>query len=54
MPKFKSPFEDGEVYLVPAVKDQSGRDWNYIVVCCSPLYNGVYKVPANNYKSYKR
>lgn len=43
-PKLKNP-ETGEwdsKYLVPAVKDQQGV-WNYIVVTCSPSYNGVYR-----------
>jgi hypothetical protein len=27
----------------PAVKDQQSDDWNYIIVTCSPDYNGVWK-----------
>lgn len=30
-----------------AVKDQLGVDDNYIVVTCSPQYNGVYKYPVS-------
>ena len=43
-PKHKNPFTDefDDKYLVPAIKDQQGV-WNYIVVTCSPSYNGVYK-----------
>lgn len=40
-PKFVSPFGDKKIYLVPAVKDQQGVENNYIIVCCSPTYNGV-------------
>ena len=53
MPKFISPFGDKETYLVPGVKEQQGTEWNYIVVCCSPSYNGLYRCPASEYKNFK-
>lgn len=52
-PKFISPFGDDEIYLVPAVSDQQGKENNYIVVCCSPSYNGLYKCPAAEYKNFE-
>jgi len=51
-PKFISPYNDNEVYLVPAVEDQQGKENNYIVVCCSPSYNGLYKCPVKLYKDF--
>lgn len=53
-PKFVSPFGDKEVYLVPRVNDQKGDDYNYIVVCCSPSYNGLYKWPSKEAKNLKK
>jgi hypothetical protein len=41
-PHFKS-----ECFRV-ASKDQQGPENNYIVVTCSPQYNGIYKYPAKN------
>lgn len=35
-----------------AVDDQQGDEYNYIIVTCSPKYNGVYKYPASNIKNY--
>ena len=52
-PKFLSPFNDGMTYLVPAIIKQQGRI-NYIVVCCSPEYNGIYGwVKNKEYKTWK-
>ena len=33
-----------------AIKDQQGPDYNYVVVTCSPQYNGIYKYPMKNIK----
>jgi len=43
-PKGKNPDTDewDYKYLVPAIKEQQGV-WNYIVVTCSPQFNGVYR-----------
>lgn len=41
-PKFVSPFGDSEVYAVPAVNKQRGSSTNWVVISCSPSYNGVY------------
>lgn len=35
-----------------AVSKQQGKDWNYIIICCSPERNGVYKYSANNTANY--
>ena len=48
-PKEKNPYNgnwDYE-YLVPAVKNQKGKNHNYIVVTCAPQYNGVYAWDAS-------
>ena len=48
-PKEKNPYTgnwDYE-YLVPAVSKQKGKKWNYVVVACSPQYNGVYAWDAS-------
>lgn len=50
MPKWVSPFGDKKVYFVPRIKDQKGQEWNYIVVCCSPSYNGLWKWPSKEAK----
>lgn len=52
VPKWVSPFGDDEVYLVPGVKEQQGKNINYIIVCCSPSYNGVYKCNTEYYKDF--
>jgi hypothetical protein len=31
----------------------SGDEVNYIIVCCSPSYNGVWKFVRNKYKQYE-
>lgn len=36
-----------------AVKDQLGTDKNYIVVTCSPQFNGVYSYPVSNIQEKK-
>jgi len=49
-PKYLSPFGDGKVYLLPAKKDQHCiNGYAYIAVCCSPSYNGIYRVPEEVY-----
>lgn len=35
-----------------ALQDQRGKDNNYIVVTCSPKYNGVWKYPPQNVIKY--
>lgn len=35
-----------------AIKNQQGSDINFIVVTCSPSYNGVWKYDAHNMNSY--
>lgn len=35
-----------------AVNEQRGIDYNYVVVTCSPQYNGIWKYPASNIKMY--
>ena len=52
VPKYVSPFGDNEVYLTPGANEQKGSEYNYIVVCCSPSFNGVYKCKSENYKNY--
>lgn len=36
-----------------ACKSQQGEQFNYIVVTCSPEFNGIYKYGANNVKNYE-
>lgn len=36
-----------------AKRDQFGKHFNYIVVTCSPSYNGVWKYSVKNLKDYK-
>lgn len=36
-----------------ACKEQQGKLNNYVVVTCSPLYNGVYQYPADNLSKYQ-
>ena len=53
-PKGKNP-ETNEWdyrYLVPAVKDQQGEA-NFIIVCCHPTLNGVYRWEKKEGKKYK-
>ena len=52
-PKFESPFDDDETYLVPACKNQHGRNYNYIVVTCSPKFNGVYRYDSHLTANFK-
>lgn len=35
-----------------ATKDQQGNNYNYIVVTCSPTYNGIWKYPATKTSSF--
>lgn len=35
-----------------AINDQQGINNNYIVVTCSPHYNGVWRYPADNVSKY--
>lgn len=35
-----------------AVQNQQGSVDNYIAVCCSPSYNGIYQYPAVKRKQY--
>lgn len=35
-----------------AVSEQRGIDYNYVVVTCSPQYNGIWKYPASNTRMY--
>lgn len=46
-PHFKT-----ECFRVDSNKQQ-GSHVNYIVVTCSPKYNGIWKYPAENIKQYK-
>ena len=36
-----------------SVNNQRGKEFNYIVVTCSPEFNGVWKYPAENIIEYK-
>jgi len=42
-----APKIGGEVILLPACDKQQGKHWNYIVVCCSDEYNGLYRYKAD-------
>lgn len=35
-----------------ATKEQQGSEFNYIVVTCSPSYNGVWKYKSSNKSNY--
>ena len=35
-----------------ATKDQQGKKYNYVVVTCSPTYNGVWKYDSNKSSSF--
>ena len=45
--------EDKVPCLVPAVMNQKGVEWNYVIVCCSPAYNGVWRYKAEEAKKLK-
>lgn len=53
-PKWVSPFGDKKVYFVPRIENQKGKEWNYIVICCSPSYNGLWKWPAKEAKNLRK
>lgn len=36
-----------------ATANQRGKEYNYIVVMCSPEFNGIYSWPAKNKNKYK-
>ena len=36
-----------------AMHDQKGRNNNYIIVTCSPMYNGVWRYSPDNISKYK-
>lgn len=41
------PKISSEVVLLPACNKQRGSRWNYIVICCSDEYNGLYRYKAD-------
>ena len=36
-----------------SVNEQQGEEWNFVVVTCSPGWNGVWKYPVKNTANYK-
>lgn len=53
-PKMKDPYTGKweTNYFVPALQNKKGKKTNYIVITCSPKFNGVWEWDAANLSNY--
>lgn len=47
-PKWLDSQGNSYVCFTPAVRNQHGVEWNYIIITNSPSYNGIWKWPAED------